>query len=114
MVRGLTLFAWPSAAIEFSEAQQHGSDLAYPAQCPAARGYDLWTVPPIDDGKKRHPVWSKLHGVLAIAHLYDWIWMIDDDALIMNTALPLTDFIDDRFNLIVRRTCGEESRQACS
>lgn len=66
-------------------------------------GYMLHTLAPVDDGGRRHPVWSKVLHLLSIVHLYDWVWMIDDDALVMNAALPLTDFIDDRFNLIVRR-----------
>lgn len=68
-------------------------------------GYTLHTIPPVDDGGKRHPVWSKLHAVLSISHLYDWIWMIDDDALIMNAALPLTDFIEEKYSLIVSMLC---------
>lgn len=51
----------------------------------------------------RHPSWNKVPVALSLLHMYDWIWLIDGDTLIMNSSIPLTDYIDPDYDVVVRR-----------
>lgn len=50
----------------------------------------------------RHPSWNKVPWALSLFHMYDWIWLIDADTLIMNSSIPLTDYIDSDYHAVVR------------
>lgn len=68
----------------------------------ARHGYGVHSVyPPPDMDPNRHPVWTKLVGALALIHMYDWLWVVDSDALVMNASIPLTHFIDDAYDMVV-------------
>lgn len=51
----------------------------------------------------RHPAWSKI--LLALETFNDpeckWVVWLDADTLIMNKGIPLSDFIDPNYNLII-------------
>ena len=64
-------------------------------------GYDwkqYWGV--LDEA--RAPSWSKILYILkALEEGYDWVFWIDADAIIMNDSIPLSKFIDDRYDFII-------------
>ena len=52
--------------------------------------------------ESRPPAWSKLLYILkALEEGYDWVYWIDADAIIMNDSIPLTNFLDDRYDFII-------------
>lgn len=65
-------------------------------------GYDF-IYSTVSEDPSRHIYWSKI--LLMLKSLesgkYKWVVWMDADTLIMNMDIPLEDFIDDRFGLII-------------
>ncbi|GAB4815416.1 hypothetical protein N2152v2_002462 [Parachlorella kessleri] len=38
--------------------------------------------------------------------MYDWLWLVDADTLAMTPSVPLTDYIDERFDMVLTRDCN--------
>ncbi|GAB4815708.1 hypothetical protein N2152v2_002754 [Parachlorella kessleri] len=87
---GEPCYAKLSEANKVSYAQRHG--------------YGIHILPPPDPS--RHPSWSKVPAVLSLLPLYDWMWVVDTDTLVMTPSVPLTDFIDDDYDLVMTRDCN--------
>lgn len=51
--------------------------------------------------KNRHPAWSKIILIQRIIDKYDWILWIDADAVFHNFDIPVKNFIDNNFDLII-------------
>src|SRR5438105_3165115 len=53
----------------------------------------------------RPAVWSKL--LLLLEHLdrFDWLFWSDADSLILRPDVPLTDFVDPAYDLLVSHDC---------
>lgn len=49
----------------------------------------------------RAPQWSKIPLLMEELRNFDWVFWSDIDALVMNHEKPITDFIDERFDLII-------------
>lgn len=49
--------------------------------------------------RKRTPHWSKLPALLSVMHLYDYVWWVDIDSVIMDHTIPLESMIDPRYDL---------------
>jgi hypothetical protein len=60
--------------------------------------YSLHVLPPVDSS--RHPAWSKIPAALSLLPLYDWLWVVDTDTLVMNPSVPLTEYINDAFDMV--------------
>ncbi|GAB4815417.1 hypothetical protein N2152v2_002463 [Parachlorella kessleri] len=67
-------------------------------------GYQLHILPPADSS--RHPAWSKIPAALSLLPLYDWLWLVDADTLVMTPAVPLAAFIDDHYDMVLTRDCN--------
>jgi hypothetical protein len=51
----------------------------------------------------RPPAWSKILFIKEQLPECDWLFWTDADSLVMNSAVPLTAFLDDHFDLIMSR-----------
>lgn len=61
-------------------------------------GYDMLTLQNLDPF--RHISWSKIPALLSFMHMYDYIWVLDLDTVIMDHTIPIDCLFDDRFELI--------------
>lgn len=50
--------------------------------------------------------WDRIPAVMTILHLYDWVWMLDLDTIIMAPTIPLERFLDPRSDVIVGADCN--------
>jgi hypothetical protein len=57
---------------------------------------------------KNRPVpWSKIIAVKNHLDIFDWIMWIDADAMFFNHDIRIEDRIDDSYNLIIGKSCGD-------
>lgn len=61
-------------------------------------GYDMLTFQKLHPS--RHTAWSKIPALLSVMHMYDYIWALDLDTVIMDHTIPIDSLFDDRFELI--------------
>ena len=65
-------------------------------------GYDLFLYHERLDNS-RPGAWSKILAIQNHLKDYDWIYWSDADSLIMNMAIKLEKFIDNKFNMIISK-----------
>jgi galactosyl transferase GMA12/MNN10 family len=53
----------------------------------------------------RPPAWSKVLFLLEELAASDWVFWSDADSLVMNSAVPVTWFLDDAYDLIISADC---------
>ena len=63
-----------------------------------AWGYSFHKLGRSDE--KRNPHWSKIPAILSVLHLYDYVWWVDLDSVIMDHTIPLESIIDPRYDVI--------------
>ncbi|MEL6533790.1 MAG: hypothetical protein AAFQ98_00190 [Bacteroidota bacterium] len=61
-------------------------------------GYTFIVGKQVDDGC--HACWQKIPALLEVLEEYPWVCWVDSDVLIGNMSIPLTEFIDPRYDLI--------------
>ena len=84
------------STLEESDAiQQSISDKMQYAE---AWGYSFHKFGRSDE--KRNPHWSKIPAILSVLHLYDYVWWVDLDSVIMDHTIPLESIIDPRYDVI--------------
>lgn len=64
-------------------------------------GYSLHVDPQSSPEMTRYAAWNKIISCIKALPLYDWIFYIDVDCLIMNHTIQLEAFIDDDYSFIV-------------
>jgi hypothetical protein len=50
---------------------------------------------------EKYNPWNKLLLIRKILHLYDWIFYIDTDCLIVNSNKKINQFIDDNYSIVI-------------
>ncbi|KAL4445805.1 hypothetical protein ABPG77_009004 [Micractinium sp. CCAP 211/92] len=51
-------------------------------------------------------VYSRLLGALSVIRMFDWIWIVDLDTIVMNPDVRLESFLDNRFDFITGIDCN--------
>lgn len=64
-------------------------------------GYTLHVNTQQSPAMTRHPAWNKVIACIEALPLYDWIFYIDVDCIVMNHTIQLEVLIDDDYSFIV-------------
>ena len=53
------------------------------------------------------PSWClQIPAALSLLPLYDWLWVVDTDTLVMTPEVPLTQYIDEEFDMVLTEDCN--------
>jgi hypothetical protein len=85
--------------VSTGESQWSGLSVANKRNYAQRHGYGFHVFGDIDPA--RAPAWHKLPALLSVAPLYDWLWCVDDDTLVMNASVALETFVDPRYELVL-------------
>jgi hypothetical protein len=51
-------------------------------------------------------LYLQVPAALSLLPLYDWLWVVDSDTLVMTPEAPLTQYIDNDFEMVVTQDCN--------